>query len=157
MGMKNIIIIIILVVLLGAIFFFTRQYLSDNPGGFFGQNNTATIGDQKISLIVADTQEEREQGLSGKESLGENEGMLFSFDRPGYYGFWMRDMQFPIDIVFLDGEEVVTVYENVPVPSEGEALSVYKPEAPADRVLELNANKVSELEIQKGDTISLSL
>lgn len=157
MGMKNIIIIIILVIILGAGFFFTRQYLENNPGGFFGQSNAITINDQKINIILADTEEEREQGLSGRESLDENQGMLFTFDRPGFYGFWMRDMKFPIDIIFLNGEEVVTIYENVPPPSEGQVLTIYKPEEPADRVLELNANKASELELQKGDTISLSL
>lgn len=157
MGMKNIIIIVVLVIVLGGAFYFTRQYLAENPGGFFGQSNTATINDQTINLLIADTQDKREVGLSERESLEENQGMLFTFDRPGFYGFWMRDMRFPIDIIFLNGEKVVTIYENVPPPSEGQELAIYKPEALSDSVLELNANKAKELGLKKGDTISLSL
>lgn len=153
--MRNIIIIVILVIVLGAAFYFTRQYIQNNPGGLFGGNNSVTINDQRIDLITADTQEEREKGLSGKDSLGENEGMLFQFDRPGYYGFWMQDMKFPIDIIFLKDNKIVTIYENVPAPTDNESLAIYKPEEPADTVLELNANKAKELGLQKGNTLDL--
>jgi uncharacterized protein len=155
MGMKNIIIIVFIVIILGAAFYFTRQYLQNNPGGIFGRGNSVTINDQRINLTLADTEEKRETGLSGRESLGENEGMLFTFDRPGFYGFWMRDMQFPIDIIFINEDKVITIYEDVPPPSEGEILAIYKPEEPADKVLELNAGKVKELGVKKGDTIDL--
>lgn len=153
--MRNIIIIVILVIVLGAAFYFTRQYIQNNPGGFFGRGNSITINEQKIDLLFAKTQEERETGLSGRESLGENQGMLFTFDRPGFYSFWMQDMKFPIDIIFINGDKVVTIYENVPPPAAGETLTIYKPEEPADKVLELNANKAQELKLQKGATIEL--
>lgn len=156
--MKNIIIIVILVIILGAAFFFTRQYLADNPGGFFGgSSQTATINDQTINLSLANTPELREKGLSGRESLPENDGMLFTFDTPGYYGFWMKEMQFPIDIIFMNDGRVVTIYQNVQPAEEGQSLYIYKPEEPANQVLELNANRSQELNIQKGDTIPLSL
>jgi len=156
-NMKNIIIIVVLVVILGAAFYFTRQYIGSNPGGFFGSSQTATISDETISLTIADTKEEREKGLSGRDSLGENEGMLFTFDNPGFYGFWMRDMSFPIDIIFMNDGTVITMYENVEPPEKGETLVIYKPEEPANQVLELNANRASGLGIQKGDEITLSL
>lgn len=155
--MKNIIIIVILVILLGAAFFFTRQYLADNPGGFFGGAQTVTINEEKINITVANTPELREKGLSGRDSLPENEGMFFTFDTPGYYGFWMKDMKFPIDIIFMKDGRVVTIFQNVQPAANGQSLYIYKPEEPINQVLELNANKSEELNIQKGDTIPVSL
>jgi uncharacterized membrane protein (UPF0127 family) len=68
----------------------------------------------KLSLEVADTQESREQGLSGRAGIEGNDGMLFIFDGPGRYGFWMKDMHFAIDMVWVNKEGVVVyVEENI--------------------------------------------
>lgn len=55
-----------------------------------------------ISVLVADTDKTRAQGLSGRESLASREGMWFMFPQSGYYSFWMKDMNFPIDIIWID-------------------------------------------------------
>src|SRR3989344_7332267 len=59
------------------------------------------IAGQEVKVELALTPEEQTQGFSGRSGLGENEGMLFVFDTPGKYGFWMKDMLFPIDIIWL--------------------------------------------------------
>jgi len=59
------------------------------------------IGGQSVKVDLALTPEAQAQGLSGRASLGENEGMLFVFGTPGNYLFWMKDMNFPIDMVWL--------------------------------------------------------
>lgn len=56
---------------------------------------------------VADTQASRTQGLSGRSGLALDEGMLFVFDYSGKYGFWMKDMLFPIDMVWINEDGVV--------------------------------------------------
>ncbi len=56
----------------------------------------------KIGVTLRTTQAEHREGLSGKKSLADNEGMLFVFDSPASRGFWMKDMRFAIDIISLD-------------------------------------------------------
>ncbi len=63
---------------------------------------TLVSGDLHIPVTIADTQEEQEQGLSGTVSLPENTGKLFVFKDPGVYGFWMKDMQYPLDLIWID-------------------------------------------------------
>lgn len=62
----------------------------------------------KAEVRVADTFNERYTGLSDTEALGENEGMLFVHDTEGQYTYVMRDMAFPIDIVFIDADRRIT-------------------------------------------------
>lgn len=60
------------------------------------------LNKQTFNLEIADTPQERKQGLSGRKNLATSTGLLFVFDQPGTYGFWMKDMNFPIDIIWLD-------------------------------------------------------
>ena len=61
------------------------------------------IGSTVLNNIeIADTGKKREQGLSGKNNIGGDYGMLFIFEKPGFYAFWMKDMNFAIDIIWLD-------------------------------------------------------
>jgi uncharacterized membrane protein (UPF0127 family) len=72
------------------------------------------IAGVRLSVEVADTPAERGRGLSGREMLPENSGMLFVFDTPGRYGFWMYGMKFPLDIIWIDERlRVVYFVENV--------------------------------------------
>lgn len=111
-----------------------------------------------LHVDVARTQLEKVRGLSGRESLGDNEGMLFVFDTPSIYGFWMKGMRFPIDIVWIDGNTVVGVTERVD-PQVGvreEDLVLYYSPAFSDRVLELRSGRASELGIQEGMILTIS-
>src|SRR3989338_8466255 len=68
-----------------------------------------------VAEVAADSSS-RKAGLSGRESLGENRGMLFLFEKPGKYGMWMRRMRFPLDLVWIRENRVVDIEERVPVP-----------------------------------------
>ncbi|MDO8659608.1 MAG: DUF192 domain-containing protein [Candidatus Parcubacteria bacterium] len=71
------------------------------------------IAGQNIQVELALTGGEQEQGLSGRQGLNNNEGMLFVFDRPDKYSFWMKDMNFPIDIIWInENMKVVYIKEN---------------------------------------------
>jgi uncharacterized membrane protein (UPF0127 family) len=59
-------------------------------------------GDLRIPVTIADTPAEQEQGLSGTTFLPTNTGKLFIFPTPGRYGFWMKDMQYPLDLIWID-------------------------------------------------------
>lgn len=123
-----------------------------------GPTGEVTVNNQVFKVAVADTPERREEGLSGRRSLPENEGMIFLFDESSFPSFWMRGMHFPIDIIFLNDGTVTTIYENIQPPdSETAQLSLYKPIAPSNQVLELNAGKAKELGLTVGDTIEITL
>ena len=73
------------------------------------------IGDKEYNVEVARTEEEKIKGLQEKESLGENEGMLFIYDEPQELAFWMKDTASPLDIVFIDEDgEVISVQQGQP-------------------------------------------
>lgn len=120
------------------------------------KTTTAQINNQTFKVEVAKTETERQMGLSGKESLSSDQGMLFVFDNPDYHSFWMKDMKFPIDIIYLSGEKVVTVVENAEPPiSSNENLVIYQPEEKADRVLEVSAGTVRKHKITKGSVVKV--
>ncbi len=98
------------------------------------------IGDREFAAEVADTPARRAKGLSGRASLPENEGMLFVFEEPGNHGFWMKDMKFAIDIIWIKGDKIVGLTENAePEPQKSVlGLTVYYPPEPVDKVLEIN-------------------
>ena len=78
---------------------------------FFAMRPTGTrftSGGQTYYLEKAMTQAAREKGLGGRSSLAENRGMLFVFDTQVVQCFWMKDMQFPLDIIWLDSQKKVT-------------------------------------------------
>lgn len=117
------------------------------------ENKKILIGGAEISVEVADTVEERSRGLSGRASLKENKGMLFVFDEPGIYPFWMKDMLFVIDIIWI-GEEgrIVGINENVPPDSFPQTFS---PPEPVRYVLEVPAGWVKNHDTKVGDLVEL--
>lgn len=157
--MKKVILVYVVLIVafvLLAVFGFGRE-LPFIPS--FGNGNSsqtpsasATIGETEIELLIADDDEERINGLSIYDSLPENQGMLFLFEDKGNYGFWMKGMNFAIDIIFLDEDTVVNVEKNAQ-PATEENLIIYEPQKPINRVLELNAGQADELGIEPGTTI----
>lgn len=113
------------------------------------------IGGIDVRVILADTPEKRTQGLSGRSGLAENEGMLFVFPEEGIYGFWMKDMNFSIDIIWIDNAgTVVHVAESVPPDSYPTSFS---PSKPAKYVLEVEAGFAKAHQVSPGSGVSLSL
>ena len=121
---------------------------------FMHQNNrTITIGGVSVAVDVADTESSREQGLSGRSDLPGGKGMLFVFDSDGLWGIWMKDMRFPIDIVWADVDgKVITVANNVAPETYPE---VFSPSSPARYVLELLAGFAAAQGIVEGSQIVL--
>lgn len=123
-----------------------------------GNSQTVTIGKKTYGVTVAKTDAERQHGLSGKTNLAPGKGMLFIFPTKDKYGFWMNDMKFPIDIIYIDDKKVVDLVENALPPATGQlagTLPVYRPSEAANYVLEVNANEISKNKIKKGDSVVL--
>lgn len=119
----------------------------------------ATINEAKLKVEIADTQPKRSQGLGGRTSLAEGEGMLFIFPKEDKYPFWMKGVSFPLDFVWIKGLQVVDFLENVPPAVAGQKdadLPIYVSKEPVDRVLEVNAGTISKLKIKIGDKLIIS-
>lgn len=91
-----------------------------------------------IPCEVVDTASLRAQGLSGRAGLPPGEGMLFVFEKADRHSFWMKDMSFDIDILWIEGGEIVHI-ARATAPKSGERLTTYRPERPASYVLEVVA------------------
>ncbi len=95
------------------------------------------IGEKEIYAEVAISIEDRIKGLSGRADLSENQGMLFVYDKPDIYSFWMKDMNFPIDIIWIDQDyKIVDIAENI---SPDSFPQTFQPLKPAQYILEVNA------------------
>ena len=79
-----------------------------------------------------------------------------SFEKPDFYPFWMRNMQFPIDIFFIHNNRIVTLFENVqpPTPQTGD-IPLYKPDEPASAVIETSAGLAKKYNLKVGDEIKI--
>ena len=154
---KKILLAVAVIFILIIAIVFVQAILRSNFS-IFAKTATLKSGDKTYSLEIADTPEKREKGLSERKSLPENRGMLFTFDQPDTYAFWMKGMQFPIDIIFLNGNKVTTFYSDVPPPADpSDNLILYQPDTPSDRVIELNAGEAEKAKIEPGQALDLKL
>ncbi len=147
--------VIVFLIFVAVVFLIKSFGGSEKISGSQQQADTAKIRikNQEFLVEIADTDEERIKGLSGRESLPEGRGMLFVFDQPGMYGFWMKDMLFSIDIIWLSEEgRVVHIVKNASPESFPE---VFYPAAEAKYVLELPAGTAERLGLQIGDEVFL--
>lgn len=108
------------------------------------------IKDEKFKLELAETEDQRKKGLSHRDGICDNCGMIFIFDKKGEYGFWMKDMRFGLDIVWISNAKVVHMEKNIPP----DFTSVLRPTKEADMVLEIKAGKADELGLKIGDEIN---
>lgn len=112
---------------------------------------TIIVGTTPLLVEVANTDAERQQGLSDRASLPQRRGMLFIFANPGNYGFWMKDMRFAIDIVWIDAAGVVvTIADNVSPDTYPQS---YHSTAPAQYVLEVPAGFAKKQGIALGTKV----
>ena len=110
-----------------------------------------TFHDTSIAVEIADTDAKREKGLGGRSFMPRDRGMLFTFPTSDRYRFWMKDMEFPLDIIWLD-EAFTVVYLKEDI-STSTYPELFAPEKTARYVLEVNAGTVKRLGLQVGDQL----
>ncbi|OGG54896.1 hypothetical protein A3D62_00065 [Candidatus Kaiserbacteria bacterium RIFCSPHIGHO2_02_FULL_49_11] len=112
--------------------------------------STVTIGQTIIAVAIADTHETRRKGLSDLLALQDGHGLFFAFPSSGTYGIWMKDMQFSIDIAWLDEKlQIIDVARDI-APETYPAA--FYPKAPARYILELPAGFLKAHRIEIGNT-----
>lgn len=149
LGSKTIICYVVFLV-----FFFAVPIAKDFKKAFTGATDSTyatrvVIAETSVKVQVADDTDKRKTGLSDTTLLKPNEGMFFIFDKLDFHGIWMKDMDFPIDIIWLDqNKKVVYISENI---SPETFPKVFKPTIKSLYVLEVNAGFVKNAGIKIGD------
>ncbi len=164
-GFKKIILPILLVILFVVIAGITTRKLQGlSPLPFKTSKTTETyetktvkIGDSSIKAEVAKTESEREKGLSGREKLEKGSGMLFVIDSgKSTPTFWMKDMKFAIDIIWIKSGKIIQIDRSVEAPTLGtpnDKLKLYSPKSAVDYVLEVSSGFSELNNIKVGDSI----
>ena len=114
--------------------------------------NTVLVGDVSVPIELST---DPAKGLSGRGSLNPGTGMFFIM--ADARDFWMKDMQFPLDIIWInDKREVVDISENLPIPISSN-IPFYSPKEPATYVLEINGGEAKALGINIGDAVEINI
>ena len=114
---------------------------------------TLTINGETFIVEIAESEEERSRGLSGRETLPEGRGLFFVFEIPGKYGFWMKDMNFGIDIIWIDESWRVVGVEREVRPET--FPKIFYPVRAIKYVLELPAGTADEKRIDDDSIVYL--
>lgn len=115
-----------------------------------------TIGNKSYDVEVVSTPEAREQGLMNRDTIGVADGMLFVFPKSDIYPFWMKEVRFPLDIIWINGKTVVYVVESAE-PSSEPPYNTYTPTETANLVLELPRSTVLRDSIQVGSEVEINI
>jgi hypothetical protein len=158
MNKKKLLSFIVVIVFLLAGFFMVSYV----PKSFKLENvKYVKIAGQNIKVDLALTSAEQEQGLSGRFSLDNNSGMLFIFEYPGSYPFWMKDMNFPIDIIWLapseggDASEAKVIYIKKDARPE-DYPATYGPDIDAKYILEITSGFSDKNNLKVGDIVGFT-
>ena len=141
------IVILIVILLITALFLIMKNKVL---------TKTLSVGNIKLQIEIADSLTKQVQGLSGRDSLCENCGMLFVYDRPDFRSFWMRGMKFPLDLIFIRDGRIAEIVPNVPTPMPGQDIPLVHSQSAADAVLEVNAGLSFRNHLQIGDLVQES-
>jgi uncharacterized membrane protein (UPF0127 family) len=146
--MKKIYISLIILLFLGFLFYSFDAEVKVNEIQY------VKIGNQEVKVDLALSEIEKNKGLGGRESLLEDEGMLFVFDETGKYSFWMKDMKFAIDIIWIgENKEIIYIKKNATPESYPESFEPENPTRDTKYVLEVSAGFSEKNNLKIGDKI----
>jgi uncharacterized membrane protein (UPF0127 family) len=119
------------------------------------QQTNLSVGTRTIELDIADTPAKMHLGLGGRASLATDKGMLFAYTDTGQRCFWMKDMKFSIDILWLDNQKKIGHIEKSLSPDT--YPQTYCPNVAAQYVIELQAGTSGVDGLNEGDTLNFNL
>lgn len=169
--LKKVAIALLLILLIVGVFFYSKRDDAASPLAssltpLLPQESTTTetealqgplvkINSLYIPVELAQTDAEVKKGLSGKLSLDQNKGMFFLFSQAGIYRFWMPNMHFPIDIIWIDSNKrIIGIEQNVSNEFDPANPRFYVSPAPAQYVLEVNAGFSKRMGFEINDTVT---
>jgi len=111
---------------------------------------TVKIAGHALKAEIATTDEERAKGLMFREKMGKNDGMLFTFDEPGYHSMWMRNTLIPLSVAFIDkGGTILNILDMEP-----KTENLHTSAGPASYAIETNKGWFAERKIKAGDKVT---
>jgi uncharacterized protein len=138
--------------ILGALLFISLFFIEASA------QSAITLGNETFSAEIADTQELREHGLSGRATLKPNSAMLFTYTAPGNYKFWMKDTLFPLDILWISADKkIVFMEKNISPKSYPQTFGPSSEPPEAQYVIEVAAGTADRLKLQIGDKVVFKL
>ncbi len=140
--------VIVLLAVFGAWY---QGYAQQAIAATSGRLKTATVGSSAFRVEVVSSSHDLEKGLSGRRVLPSNSGMLFQLGAKQQAIFWMQDMLFPLDFIWISDGKVVGVDRNVPMPRHNEEPQKRTAPAPVDSVLEVRAFDANGISV--GDSV----
>lgn len=153
---------LIILAVAGLFFSLSRVNSPDkNPSDYKETSTTPTlkIRDVTLNLEVANTPAKKSLGLGKRDSINKNSGMLFDFtqDPDARPSFWMKDMRFNIDFLWIKNSKVIQLDKNFPAPKNSfDELPTISPSSPIDYVLEVNSGFIEEHKIEVGDSVQIN-
>jgi len=117
----------------------TFVILSQKP-----QKAKVVLDNRDFYLVVSNSFAARQKGLANLKSLPHNEGMLFIFDNKEVQHFWMKDTYIPLQIIFIDGCEIIEIKEMAVETDPANPQKSYRSSSPADKAIELNSGSVDK-------------
>lgn len=143
---------IILVIIIMIPIYYPVQTNTESPSVI---EASVTINDKILEVEVADEAEERSRGLMFRKSMSRDTGMLFLFDKEGFYSFWMMNVNFNLDIIWINSNGNVVHIER-DVPSCFISCPSYASGDSARYVLEINSGVANELNLQVGSFVDIN-
>lgn len=113
-----------------------------------------TITGVILSVELASTPDDQQRGLSGRDSMPSDHGMLFVFGRAAPWGFWMKDMKFSLDIIWFNSDKAAVFIQEGLRPCGPQSCPIYTPSIAALYVLEVNAGFVHDHNAAIGTTFA---
>jgi len=139
-----------------SLFIFLNLFYGTNYANFKNNHKLKIIFKDKpvINLEIADTDEKRKLGLMFRKNLNRNDGIIFDYKGMNYVKIWMKNTQIPLDIIFLQNNEIVYLKENV-LPCLNNKLNcpTYGSEKPINFIIEVNAGIIEDYELKVGDKL----
>ncbi len=139
------------VLLIGTSYYFFHKDTVLESENVNPNEESITVGGVDLLVDIADEPDEQTQGLSDRDMMAENKGMLFVFPEPLIPGFWMKDMLFSLDMLWIDSDlKVIAITKNI---SPDTYPNIFRPPFPVLYVLEVNAGWSDRNNIKVGDKI----
>jgi len=124
----------------------------------YNYSHTLQIGGRTLMVEIAATPAAKALGLSGRSAMEQNQGMLFEFgkDSPAAPGFWMKNMQFNLDFIWISQNKIIGITADIAAPkADDENLPLYHPPSPVTWVLEVNSGWAEKNNTKVGDEVKL--
>lgn len=145
--------IILLLPFLALLTFVEYEFVSSKYSAYGNKLAEIEINEKKFKVEIAESEKKKYLGLGDRNNLCSSCGMLFVFKEGGKHQFWMRGMNFPLDIIWISGNKIVYIAKNISKDHKG----TITPFGEADKVLEINAGLCEKYGIEEGDEIKFKM